>query len=120
MVALGELPGGDYHSRAYGVCADGTIIVGDSSTDLWMEAFIWDPDNGIRNLKDVLQNDYGLDLTGWTLEAAMAISDDGLTIVGYGENPDGYNEAWVATIPEPATLLLLGLGAMMLRRKRKQ
>ena len=82
------------------------------------EAFIWDTANGIKSLKDVLINDCGLDLTGWTLSAARGISDDGSTIAGYGYNPDGYEEAWIATIPEPATLLFLGLGGLFLRRKR--
>lgn len=44
---------------------------------------------------------------------------DGLTIVGWGYNPDGYDEAWIATIPEPTTLLLLGFGGLALRRKRR-
>ncbi|GAH22327.1 unnamed protein product, partial [marine sediment metagenome] len=47
-------------------------------------------------------NDFGVDLTGWTLRSATGISDDGLTFVGYGLNPSGYQEAWIATIPEPA------------------
>jgi len=44
----------------------------------------------------VLVDDYGLDLTGWKLWKATAISDDGLTIVGSGENPNGETEAWIA------------------------
>ena len=51
------------------------------------EAFIWDNANGMRKLKDVLVNDFGLDLTGWTLTIARGISDDGLTIVGDGIKP---------------------------------
>ncbi len=71
----------------------------------------------MRSLHDMLTDDFGLDLTGWTLSEAWNISDDGLTIVGYGNNPDGYTEAWIATVPEPATLLLLGLGVVMSRKK---
>jgi len=117
MIDLGDLPGGDDYSRAYDVSADGSVVVGRSKSALGQEAFIWDPENHMRNLKTVLQNDCGLDLTGWTLERAYGISDDGLTIVGYGINPDGYTEAWVATIPEPATLLLFGLGAVLLKKR---
>lgn len=82
------------------------------------EAFICDDYNGMRTFKDLLVNYFGLDLTGWTLNDALGISDNGLTIIGYDTNPDGCTEAWVATVPEPSTLLLLGLGAVMLRRKR--
>lgn len=40
----------------------------------------------------------------------MSVSDDGLTIVGWGSNSSGQEEAWYAVIPEPSTGLLLGLG----------
>jgi len=83
-----------------------------------IEAFVWYPANGMRNLKDVLEKSCGLNLTGWKLERATGISADGLTIVGGGINPDGHPEGWVATIPEPATLILLGLGTALLRKRR--
>ncbi|MCH7547601.1 MAG: hypothetical protein IID30_14465, partial [Planctomycetes bacterium] len=53
------------------------------------------------NLKQVLETQYGLSLTGWTLHAAWALSDDALTIVGWGINPDGNAEAWIVTLPAP-------------------
>jgi len=119
MVGLGDLPGGDFESVALDVRADGSVVVGWSETGVNRhEAFIWDEIYGMRNLGDVLVNDYGLDLTGWTLRSTTGISDDGLTFVGSGLNPSGYREGWVATIPEPGTVLLLGLGAVVLRRKR--
>lgn len=40
---------------------------------------------------------------------ATIASFRGLKIVGYGSNPDGYTGAWIATIPEPSTLLLFWL-----------
>ncbi len=121
MVGLGDLPGGSFASFAHGVSADGSTIVGSSESASGGEAFMWDTANGIKSLRDVLINDYGLDLTGWTLSSTRGISDDGLTIAGYGINPDGYTEAWIATIPEPASAVLLGLGAvcLVLRHKRR-
>jgi len=113
---LGDLPGGNFWSYAGDVSADGSVIVGGGTTDFGREAFIWDAENGMRNFGDVLVNDCGLDLTGWTLRYATGISADGLTIVGWGLGPNG-TEGWIATIPEPATVLMLGFGGLMLRRK---
>ena len=101
MVGLGDLPGGEFWSEACDASADGSVVVGvsESASGYGFRAFIWDATNGMRNLKDVLENDFGLDLTGWTLFSAEGISDDGLTIVGWGSNnPSGYTDAWIATL----------------------
>jgi len=95
---LGFLPSTNPGSIARDVSADGSIVVGYSDG----KAVIWDETYGIRIIKDVLENDFGLDLTGWSLVYAMGVSADGSTIVGYGTNPSGDTEGWIATIPEPA------------------
>lgn len=115
MVGLGFIPGGSLQSMARDVSADGSIIVGDSGGD----TFIWDKDNGMRSLKSVLEGQHGLDLTGWELDRAIGISDDGMTIVGDGKNPLGAVEGWIATIPEPATFSLLLLGVLALQKRSK-
>ena len=99
MVGLGVLSGG-IASYANGVSADGSVVVGYSATDPFTgaEAFIWNSSQGMRSLQQVLTNDYGLDLTGWSLDVAGAISADGLTIVGFGTNPNGLTEAWIASL----------------------
>src|SRR4029450_7807252 len=74
MAGLGDLPGGDFQSTAYAVSADGTIVVGQGSTDLGREAFIWDEQQGLRNLKSVLIQAGATGISGWTLRAATAIS----------------------------------------------
>jgi hypothetical protein len=61
----------------------------------------------MQNLRDVLIAGGATGLDGWGLTQASAVSADGRTIVGFGRNPSGRNEAWVATIPEPSSLLLL-------------
>jgi hypothetical protein len=81
-------------------------------------AYIWNEQDGVRLIQDMLASDYNLDLAGWTLINASGISDDGLTIVGNGINPDGVEEGWIATIPEPATIILFALGGVILRRTR--
>lgn len=90
MQGLGFLSGDDV-SVANAVSADGNRVVGWSSGPRGMSAFLWDEDNGMRPLKDVLQWDYGLDVDGWYLGEAVDISDDGRTIVGDG------NGAWLVT-----------------------
>jgi hypothetical protein len=97
--------------------ADGQTIVGLFDTD---PAALWDPTHGTRDLKDVLANEYGLDLTGWALSDAVGISADGLTLVGNGINPSGEAEAWIATIPEPNTALLLMTGVLGLATSRRR
>jgi hypothetical protein len=37
--------------------------------------------------------------TGWTLQEAYAVSADGATIAGYGLDPTGKTQAWLAHIP---------------------
>ncbi len=70
----------------------------------------------MRSLRNILIADLGLDLTGWQLEVPT-ISADGLTLVGTGINPDGNSEAFIATLPEPASLILLALGVPMMMRR---
>ncbi len=100
MVPLGDLPAGDYSSEARAVSASGSVVVGVSSIfpSPRTAAFIWTPQRGMRDLRSVLINDYGLNLAGWELASAQAISADGRTIVGRGINPAGEFEGWVARL----------------------
>ncbi|MHB1034843.1 MAG: hypothetical protein ACYC0Y_09370 [Pirellulales bacterium] len=96
----------DQGSVAWAASADGAIVVGNNFDG----PFIWDQTRGLRMLEGVLTGDYGLDLTGWRLEAVTDISADGRVIVGYGVH-NGDQEAWRVVVPEP-TGLLLALAAL--------
>ena len=104
MIGLGFLPGGS-HSEAKSISANGDIIVGFSDSNLGSAAFIWSEETGMQNLKELLENEYGLNLAGWSLFDATAVSADGKTIVGVGINPDGYSEAYRVTLPESTPCL---------------
>ena len=98
IVVLGDLPGGVVESYAWATSADGFVIVGVGTGVRGQEAFIWDDQRGMRSLRDVLINEYGLELNDWHLEQAYDVTPDGTTIVGYGSNPAGDTEAWIAHI----------------------
>ena len=103
---LGSLPDHEGYSEGLGVSLDGQVVVGLARGFIvptcgdWVDdhnvAFIWDPANGMRELKSVLVG-YGLDLTGWELYEARSISSDGTVICGIGTH-NGVAEGWVATI----------------------
>jgi uncharacterized membrane protein len=119
MIALGDLPGGEARSEARGVSADGSVIVGRAFSDAGSEAVIWTESGGLQRLSDVLTTG-GIDLTGWTLIEAFAVSADGRTIAGVAGNSENRQEAFIARIPEPSASLL-GVGtlvAFILRRVR--
>lgn len=73
--------------------------MGTSAGQSGTQAFIWDEENGLCNLKAVMMALYNLPVGAWQLYSAHAISADGRTIVGYGINPDGHGEAWMAYLP---------------------
>lgn len=111
-IGLGELDGLGSLTEALGISANGSIVGSSCAT-----AFVWDPVNQMRSVENVLIA-LGIDLAGWALVSATDISADGNTVVGWGLNPSGDTEAWIAVIPEPSTALLLasGLAALAVRR----
>lgn len=116
--SLGRDPLSKYSTYAKGISEDGTIVVGESNN----RAFIWNTGQGMRDLKAVLEGDFGLDLEGWTLLEATGISDDGTTIVGRAtlNGVSGY-QGFVAVIPEPNSLILclVSLASVCIHRNRR-
>ena len=82
-------------SVARDVSADGHMIVGERDG----AAFLWTAGAGMQDLQPLLEG-LGIDLTGWTLANAIAISDDGSTIAGTGTRPGGAYAIWIAQVPE--------------------
>lgn len=103
MVSLGDIPGGVRETRAADCNGDGSIVVGSGRTlNNGSRAFIWDQVHGMRILSNVLQTDYGFDLTGWELWGATAITPDGRIICGNGQytvNGVNLGHAFVAVLP---------------------
>lgn len=93
MLNLGKFPGSD-NTIARSVSADGNVIVGGSAALAGDIAFLWTKKLGLTDLNTYLQA-RGVNLTGWTLTSANAISNDGLTIAGDGFH-NGVPEGWVA------------------------
>jgi len=128
MQPLGVLAGLP-ESEAHAVSANGSVVVGESYSrnpiNGWTPraAFIWNSNEAtMQDLRAYLIAKGVTNLNGWSLDSAYGVSADGLKIVGWGYNPAGQQEAWVAVIPEPSTYLMLALGAFFcfghaLRRK---
>lgn len=122
MQGLGFLPGSSA-SSASGLSADGSVVVGQSGG----EAFLWNSTEGMQSLAQVLIAAGVTNLTGWGLANATAVSADGYTVVGYGTNPNGQGEAWIAdlrnttAVPTPALLPgLIGMGLAAWRQRRQE
>jgi probable HAF family extracellular repeat protein len=81
MVDLGDLPGGDQHGIASDVCADGSVVVGSSSSAEGNEGFIWTPATGMLGIGDLPGGFFG--------SSAEGVSADGIVVVGYGTGPAG-------------------------------
>lgn len=103
MVGLGTPAGATAFIGATGVSADGNVVVGGAVYGYNVfsheeDAFVWDPTNGMRRLSDALTAQ-GVDLTGWTLESANAVSALGDKILGTAIDSKGNSYAFLAELP---------------------
>ncbi|MCA9292218.1 MAG: hypothetical protein KDA20_00210 [Phycisphaerales bacterium] len=119
VIGLGVTGGNGLDSEARGVSDDGSVVIGRADIAQYPggAAFLWTQATGFRLVEDFLSDDLGLDMTGWHLTDGFAVSADGMTLVGTGFNPSGHQEAWVATIPAPSSLVVLCLPMLTKRRR---
>jgi probable HAF family extracellular repeat protein len=116
---LGEAEG-VFESKATGVSADGSVVVGESKTAAGKEAFVWTAESSeMRSLREVIEEDLGIDLTGWTLNKPPVMSADGETMIALATNPDGDTEAFVSYVPEPAGGLYAGIALLAWLNRRR-
>lgn len=109
VTLLGDLSP-SLNSIAMGVSGDGRLIVGSTvrGDDHVDEiAFLWDRHTGIRSLQNALA-ETGIVTPGWKLAWARAISGDGTTVVGIGQNANDQHEAWRVRLPQNLTDSLHG------------
>ncbi|MEX2219121.1 MAG: hypothetical protein WD749_10225 [Phycisphaerales bacterium] len=95
---LGDLPGGSDSSVAYSVSADGQIVTGLSSALAGSAGFVWDPENGMRDLRMLLLQRGASGLAAWPRLGSQGVSADGRTFFGTGTAPDGTSHGWVAKL----------------------
>ncbi|MFN9671471.1 MAG: hypothetical protein ACK552_02380, partial [Microcystis sp.] len=78
---LGDLPGGSFSSEAYGVSANGSVVVGYSSSSAGSQAFRWTQGTGMVGLGDLLG--------GGFFSRSRGVSADGSVVVGEGNSSAG-------------------------------
>lgn len=99
MKGIGALPGGR-GSYLRDVAENGVRSVGFANISSGRTAILYDNTSGKTYfLKDLLLAEGISEATGWQLEEATSISDDGSTIVGIGRNPRGRWMYWQVTLP---------------------
>ncbi len=126
---------------------DGSLIIGSSFDNLnRLYPFIWSPTSGLRDLRTVLDDVFGLEdeLAGWGNLIPSDLSTDGRYLIGRGTNPFGQSQSWlidlgenygpippgvdpelppyIRPVPEPSTYGAIAAGALValifMRRRR--
>ncbi len=106
--SLGDLPGGSVESGATRVSADGRYIVGNARVASGTVPFIWDAEDGMRPLRDLIVEENGLAFSNLHLSFCASISPDASAVCGWGSNPSegGRTDGWMAVIKHRQRLSL--------------
>jgi probable HAF family extracellular repeat protein len=98
-VGLGPTVGGSLVGNFATACdAYGSVVVGSAWWNELQHGLLWTPELGVTNLLATLVSSGAPQAAGWWLYPAD-ITTDGRTVVGWGVNPSGQSEAWIATLP---------------------
>jgi len=116
---LGTLPG--YFMTVRGASFSGSTLLATAYGGMsgGVHTALWRQDSGWVLLDEYLR-DRGVDLGGGQLNYSAGVSWDGNVVTGTGRK-DGQRQPFVATVPEPSSAVLIGLGLSalaLLRRKR--
>jgi uncharacterized membrane protein len=108
------------NSWGIAVSDDGEVIAGTYNQGSISTAIAWTAATGSLKLTDYLAM-YGVSVpANYRLEYAYAISGDGLTFGGLARNLiTNQAEGFVATVPAPATFMLLVASAIASTRRRR-
>jgi uncharacterized membrane protein len=129
LVGLGHLP--DHEETLYAASMavattdDGRLIVGQESVGQYAtRAFAWTHEQGMQPLDVYLQDRFGLDLPGWSLNSVVDMTPDGRVLIGQASHPDlGNNLAFRIVVPEPMTHMMIAIAAVtctVYRRRRNE
>lgn len=104
---------------AYGVSDDGSVVCGTINAGIGGEfAGVWTPATGIVLLSEYLVANGVVVPSGVTLRNSTGVSSDGRSFVGDASFSPGF-QAYVATVPGPGTLALMGVGWLFAARRRR-
>lgn len=120
----GQVDFADRHDSAtFAMSADGSVIGGSYTLPGGDEtAAFWTASDGyqMHDLAQYLQAEGVTDVDGWSLTSVTAVSADGMQFSGWGYNPAGQADVWVALIPAPGSVALLGLSGLLAARRSRR
>jgi uncharacterized membrane protein len=104
----------------YGLSDDGSVVAGYVQNSVGPSfAGVWTPATGIVRLSDYLTANGVVIPAGLTLGQCHAVSADGKTFGGTIDNGPFGIQGYVATVPAPGALSLLGFAGLLAARRRR-
>ncbi len=111
------IPPGWNSARARGLSDNGTVVAVTLSSATGLTAGVWTSQDGWEVLSEYLARQGVSVPAGWSLYSCTAVSADGLTFAGDAFSGTAF-QGFVATIPAPGALPVLGVGLLMIPRRR--